>query len=303
MTRETTDLDQWAALEADFTILGNPPSTQPRSCPAGPMSGQLPGQLIDERILESHFFPGLVFEFQDTDGRRALGRRDLPFLHDIYQLNAPAGDTAKEGASAEDLLEDDTKGPGRLTHADITGNGVLLCALCVASSEHDFRFYGWTGNDRNIAMEAADAIRNMQSGLPTRILLLHEDLFRPHGQADVTAALNAYTSGAFMSDRVERRDERFLWAVLTAKTRTFLLESSSLLGFEGPVEAPVSIIAVGELQRRLSTPWQAGYSRNSDAFTALRGDGDFDCVSFINTWETSPLSLDATRTNTDDHKE
>lgn len=277
-------------LEAGYKVLGNPPSVRPCSCPAGPM----PGQAADERILESHFFPGLIFEFQGSDRRRAAGRRDLPYLRGVTSDGSVnTGGLGDVGGLDDvgDIQEPDD--PGGLTPADITGNGVLLCALNVEGTEHDFRFYGWTGNDRNIALEAADAIRYMRRNLPTRILLIEEALFRPRGQADVTAALNAYTSGAFVADQVERRNGQFLWAVLTAKTNTFLTDGSGLLGFAGPGDAPYSILEAGDLQRTLPTPWQAGYNCSPAALANQHSSEAFDCVSFINTWETSPVSLDA----------
>ncbi|WP_162901264.1 hypothetical protein [Breoghania sp. L-A4] len=244
--------------------------------------------MFDERVLDDHFFPGLVFEFHDTTARRLGGRPDLPYLRALEPRNP-----MERSPPDPESPNDERCGPGGLTQADIAGEAIVLCALTVAETDHDFRFHSWTGADRNIAEEAADAIRSMQSGLPTRILLMHEDLLQPRGQAAVTAALNAYTGGAFMSDRVERRGNAFQWAVLTQTSRTFVHPVSGLVGFEGPEEAPVSILHAGDLQRRLATPWQAGYSRNSDAFADLRGSGDFDCVSFVNTWETSPVIVDA----------
>ncbi len=289
MARKPEDRDPSLPMDADILVAGNPPSTRPQSCAAGPMHGQVAGQILDERVLDDHFFPGLVFEFHDTGARRMAGRRDLPFLRALEarppQQPAPL-DTAPPG--------DEPCGPGGLTQADIADEAIVLCAVTVAGTEHDFRFHSWVGPDRNIALEAADAIRSMQSGLPTRILLMHEDLLRPRGQAAVTAALNAYTGGAFIADRVERRGTAFQWAVLTETSRTFVHRVSGLLGFEGPEEALQSILEVGDLQCRLATPWQAGYSGNADAFADLRGGGDFDCVSLVNTWETSPVVLDAT---------
>lgn len=264
MTADESSTGKGGPFLCGLEIAGNPPSAHPDSCPAGFVSDQVPGQVADDWILENHFFPGLRFEFQDTEARRVAGRRDLPYLAAVEDTGAGQG----SGGSA-------------LTAQDATGHDILLCALSVTDTDHDFRFYGWVGAERNVTLEAANAIRYMQRGRPTRILLIREDLFLPHGQSQITAALNAYTSGAFLADRVERSGDRFCWAVLTACSRTFIDTTNGLLGFEGPPHAATSIIPAGDLQRRLAMPWHAGFG----------GHHDFDSIAFINSWETRPVSL------------